>query len=136
MPSRYFSNSQPSLDSSDAGRADHAHVADALLRAGRVEQVLEESDLDVAPDEGGLERVRAAAAAALRDDSKRAPRLDRRALALEGLLARGLERDRDARGAEGRLANEHGAGCGGGLESGGRVHEVARDHALVLRRRG
>ena len=98
-----------------------------------VEQVLEQAQLVVAPDERRLERVRPAASAALGDDAHRAPRRDRRGLALEQLLAGFLEDDRLRRGALRRLADEHGAGRRDGLEPARGVHEVARDHALVRR---
>ena len=52
-------------------------------RTGRVEEVLEQPELVVAPDERRLERVGPAAAAALGDDAQGPPRGDRRRLALE-----------------------------------------------------
>ena len=45
--------------------------------AGRVEEVLEQAQLVVAADEGGLERLRPVAAAALGDDAQGAPGRDR-----------------------------------------------------------
>ena len=60
-----------------------------------------------------------------------APGGDGEDLALEGLLAGGLEGDRPAGGPLGRLADEDRAGGGDRLEAGGGVDEVARDHPLV-----
>ena len=115
----------------DARGADHRHEAGPPLAAGRVEQVLEQAELDVAADERGLERVGAAAPPALGHHAQCAPRGDRRALAAQRLLARGLKGDRSVGGSLRRLAHEHGSGGGGCLESAGRVHEIAGDHPLV-----
>ena len=65
-------------------------------RGRRVEQVLQQPHLVVAADERRLEGFAAAAPAALADDPQRAPGRDRGCLALEHLLAGGLERDRAA----------------------------------------
>ena len=59
------------------------------------------------PTNGRLQALRAVAAARLRHDAQRAPRGDRRRLALEHLLAGRLERDGARGGAQGRLAHEH-----------------------------
>ena len=105
-------------------------------RAGRVEQVLEQPELVVAADERRLQLVAPAAAAALGDDAQRAPRRHRRCLALEDLLAGGLERDRAVSAARSVASPTRTVpGCGDRLEPGRGVDEVARDHALVRRRR-
>ena len=130
-PSRYFSNSQarrvlpiPPIPVTDTRRA-------RCSRAGRMEEVLEQAQLVVAADEGGLERLRPVAAAPLRDDPQGAPGGDRGGLALEVLLAGRLEGDRRGRGPLRRLADQDRARGGGRLEPGGRVDEVAGDHPLV-----
>ena len=73
------------------------HDAQALLAAGGVEQLLEQSELFLAADERRLERLRPVAPATLADDAHRPPRGHGRLLALEHLLAGGLEGDRRAR---------------------------------------
>ena len=115
----------------DPGRADDRHDPQPLLALGGVEQVLEQSQLVLAADERRLERLRAIAPATLGHDTQGAPRGDRCLLALERLLAGRLERDRGARGAMRRLADEHGPGRGHALQPARGVDEVARDHALV-----
>ena len=102
----------------------------------RVVQVLEEPELVVAADERRLERVRPATAATLGDDSQRPEGGDGRGLALERLLAGGLERDRRACRALRRLAHQHRPGRRHRLEARGRVDDVAGDHALVGRAQG
>ncbi len=120
----------------EAALADPAGPGDRdeagpTLPAGRADRVLEEPELLVAPDEGRLRQVRATLAAALGDHPQGAPGRHRSLLALEDLLAGRLEGDRAAGGSVGRLADEHGARRGDRLETGGGVHEVAGDHALV-----
>ena len=96
-----------------------------------MEQVLEQTQLRVPPDERGLQPVRTSAPEPLGDHAQGAPRRDRRLLALEHLVAGRLEGDRTRGGALGRLADEHGPGCRDGLEPRRGVHEIAGDHALV-----
>ena len=86
------------------------------LAAGRVDEVLEQAQLCLSPDERRLEAVRAADAAALGDDPNGSPGRDRQALPA-GLLADLLEGDRVAGRAERRLTDEHGARVGRGLEA-------------------
>ena len=117
-------------------RADDRDEPRAPLAGRRVEEVLEQTELVVAADERRLERVGPVAAADLGDDAERAPGRDRRGLALEDLLAGGLEGDRPRGGALGRLADEDRARRGRRLEPAGRVDEVAGDHALVRRPEG
>ena len=117
----------------DAGGADDRDESGAPFAARRMEQVLEQAQLIVAADERCLKRLRPVASTELRDDPERPPGRHRDRLALERLLARFLERDRARCGAVGRLADEDRARRRGGLEARGRVHEVARDHALVRR---
>ena len=83
------------------------------------------------PTNGASRTSDAAATATLGDHPQRSPHRDRCGLALEHVLARLLERDRGAGGAEGRLADEDGARRGDRLDPRGRVDHVARDHALV-----
>ena len=77
----------------DAGLARDRDEPDALLARRRVEQVLEQPQLRVATDERRLEALVTAPPAALGDDAQGQERRDRRHLALEHLLARGLVRD-------------------------------------------
>ena len=75
--------------------ADDGHDAGApLARPCAWNEVLEQPELAVAPDERRLEPVAAPAAAALGHDADRPERRHRRRLALEHLLARRLVRDR------------------------------------------
>ena len=120
----------------DPGLARDRDEPDPLLARRRVEQVLEQPQLGVAPDERRLEALVPATTAALGDDAHRPPRGNRRFLALEHLLAGGLVRDRADGCLLGRLADEDGARRRHRLEPRGGVHEVARDHALVLRPEG
>ncbi len=127
----YFSSSQtsrllpmppgPVIETSRARRS----------RPDRVELLLELPQLLVAADERRLERVRASVAAALRDDAERLPRRDGAGLALERVVADGLEHDRRLRRAPGGLADQHGARLGDALQPGRGVDEVAGHHALV-----
>ena len=115
----------------------HARVAhDAYetrpsLARRRVEHVLEQAELPVAPDERRLELAGPAGATDHCDDADRAPRRDGRRPALEELLTGRLERDRAGRGPERALADKHGAGRRDRLEPAGRVDEVTGHHALV-----
>jgi hypothetical protein len=106
------------------------------IAARRGDEVLQEPELLVPAHEGRLREVRATLAAALGDDAQGSPGRDRGRLALEGLLAGRLEGDRPGGGPLGRLADEDRAGGGHGLQAGGGVDEVARDHALVRRPQG
>ena len=110
-------------DPADPGDADEPGPA---LAGRRVVQILEEPKLVVAADEWGLERVGPAAAAALGNDPQRPERRDRGDLALQRVLAGGLEGDRRRGRAVGRLADEDGAGRRDRLEPGGRVHDDRR----------
>ena len=99
---------EPAL--ADARLADERDEARASLAPDRVELLLEEAQLVGPADERRLERVRAARAAALADDTDRQPGGDRRGLALEFLVAGRLELDRGLGGDPRRLADEHAAG--------------------------
>ena len=101
-----------------------------------MELVLQLAELIVAAHERGLERLGTVPAAAFGDDPQGPPRGDGRRLALEGLVASGLEGDRLAGGPLGRLAHEDRPGRRDRLEAGRRVDEVARHHALVRRTEG
>ena len=90
----------------DARRPDDRDEAGAPFPAGGVEQVLEQPELVIAPDEGCLEGVRAALATAFGNDPKGAPRGDRGGLALELPIADRLEGDGATRGAFGGLPHQ------------------------------
>ena len=85
------------------------------------------------PTNGASSASERSAAADLGDDPERPPGRDRARLALEGLLAGGLEGDRPRPRPLGRLADEDRARGGRRLEPAGGVDEVAGDHALVRR---
>src|SRR5947207_12414156 len=87
---------EPAL--ADARRTDDRYQPSALLRGRRVEEVLEESQLDVAADEWRLECLGAIAPTHLGDDSQRTPRRDRGRLSLERLFAGFFECDGARRG--------------------------------------
>ena len=120
---------EPAL--ADAGGAHDADQADPPLAAGGVEELLQEPKLDVAADERRLERVGTTAPTPLGHDTSGTPRRESGGLALQLVFAGGLEGDRRAGGAHGRLADEDRARIGDALEPGGGVDEVAGDHALV-----
>ena len=117
----------------DARRPDHGHEPAPPFAPRRVEQLLQEAQLVLPPDEGRLQRLRPVPAAALGHDPDGLPGGNRRRLPLERLLAGRLEGDRLARGTLGRLAHEHGPRAGNGLEPRRGVHQVARDHSLAHR---
>ena len=98
---------EPAL--ADPGLARDRDEPGALLAGGGVEEVLEQAQLLVAADERRLEPVAPAATPALADDAQGQPGGHRRCLALQDLLAGGLEGDRAGRGSLGRVADEHGA---------------------------
>ena len=127
----YFSNSQASRDLPiPATPITFTRLARRSSRRG-VEHLLEQAELAVAAHERRFQADRAALALACRDDPRRLPELHRLGLALQ-LVAAGVGvHDGRLAGATGGLADEHGAGLGGGLDAGGGVDEVAGDHALV-----
>ncbi len=131
-PSTYLRNSHASRVLPIPAGPDDRDEPRALLPRGRVVQVLEQPQLVVAADERRLERL-AATAAPLGDDPQRDEGRDRARLALERLLAGGLEGDRPRGRSPGRLADEHGSRGGRRLEPGRRVDEVAGHEALVGR---
>ena len=96
-----------------------------------MEQVLEQPQLVVTPDERRLERLRPVSPADLGDHPEGSPGRDRRGLAFERLLAGRLEGDRSRRTALGRLADEDRPRGGDGLQATGRVDDVTGDHPLV-----
>ena len=102
------------------------------LLAGGVEQVLDEPELAVAPDERRLEALGALSAAERAgDDAQRALRVHGLRLALQLVDAGVLVGDRGLGGASGRVADEHLAGLGDRLDPRRGVDEVAGDHALA-----
>ena len=78
----------------DSGDADHGDELRAALVGGRVEELLHEPKLAVAPDEGRLEPGRLERAAAAGGHPQRAPERRRLGLALELVLAGVRVRDR------------------------------------------
>ena len=120
---------EPTL--ADTTGPDDRHVSDSTIAARVVEQVLEEAQILIATDERRFERISPAASAAFGDHAHGAPRRDWCDLALEKLVARGLEYDCLRRGSEGRLANQHGPGRSDRLQSSCSVDEIAGNHALI-----
>ena len=98
--------------------------------------VLHQAQLGVAADEGRLEALGPAGAAPFGDDPQGSPGWDRRGLALQQLIARGLEQDRPGSRSLGRLADQHGARRRDRLESAGGVDEITGDHPLARRPEG
>ena len=132
----YFSNSHAEPRLADAGDADDREQVGTPLVGRRVEQLLQQAQLAIAADERRLEPDRAALAASVGDDPERLPERHGLGLALQLVLAGvGVGDGGLGRAARG-LADEDGAGLGGGLDAGGGVDEVAGDHALVGRAEG
>ena len=119
----------------DAGDADDRDEMRPPLVGGRVEQLLDESELAVAPDEGRLDPDGLERASATGSHAKRAPERHRLRLALELVLACSGVGDRRFGGALRRFPDEHGSGLRFRLDPGRRVDQVAGDHPLALRRR-
>ena len=115
----------------DAGHAGDRHEPRALVAGRGEDDVAQQPELVVATDERRLDLVGPAAAAALGDDPDRAERRHRRDLALQDLVAGGLEGDGRIRGLLGLLADEDRARRGHALEARRGVDDVARDEALV-----
>ena len=120
---------EPAL--ADPGLADDRHEPGAAFAAGRLEHVLEQAQVLLAPDERRLELVAAARPATLRDDPQCAPRPDAFRLALHGQLAQRLVRDRAVGRPIRPLADEDAVGLGATLQARRGVHDVAGDHALA-----
>ena len=99
-------------------------------------ELLEEPQLVRAADERRLQGLAPVAPAALRDDTHRPPGGNGHGLALERLLADGVEHDRPGRGALRRFADENGPGRRRGLQPGGGVDQIAGDHPLADRPEG
>ena len=116
----------------DAGDADDRGERRPPVVARGVEEVLDEAELAVAPDERRLERARPSLAAAIGDDTERAPEMGGFGLALELVLAGVLVGDGRLGCALRGLADEHRARLGRRLDARRGVDEVARDHALAL----
>ncbi len=116
----------------DTGDARHRDEMGLVLVGRRVEEVLDETQLAIAADEGRLEADGAVRALALRDDPERPPQLDRLGLPLELVRSRRLVGDRSLARSPGCLADEHRARLGRGLHPRCRVDEIAGDHALTL----
>ena len=120
----------------DAGHAGDRHQPRALVAGRGQDDVAEEAELVVATDERRLDLVGPAAAATLGHDPDGAERGHRRDLALEDLVAGGLEGDGRVRGLLGLLADEDRARRGHALEARRGVDDVAGDEALVGRADG
>ncbi len=120
---------QPGLADSGLAVDDQQRGTPGLLSV--VEQLLDQPQLAVAPDQGRLEAVGALRAAGGRDDRAHRPERHRVGLALEGVGAGVNVRDggggQQARG----LVDPDLTRGGGRLHTGGGVDGVAGDHALL-----
>src|SRR5205807_2514453 len=116
-------------DPGDAG--DRDQVRPPLVLAV-VEEILDETQLALAPDERRLEALRFERAARTGDDAQRAPERDESRLPLQLVRAGALVDDRRLGRPPRRLADEHLAGLGDPLDAGGGVDEIARNHPLAL----
>ena len=125
---------EPAL--ADPALADDRDQPRAPFGTGCDVEVLEHPQLRPPPDERRLELYVPPGSAAASHHPERAVGRHRRGLALECLVARGLEGDRLRRRLVGRLADEDGAGRCHGLEARRGVDQVARDHPLVRRPEG
>ncbi len=115
-----------------AGDPDHRHeVCTPIVRAA-VEEVLDQLQLAIAPDEGRLEAGRLQRAAAGRDDPQRAPQVDRLRLPLQLVLPGALVDDCLLGRPPGGIADEHRSGLSCGLDPRSGVHKVSRNHPLAL----
>ena len=127
----YFSSSQarrllpmppgPEMDTSRGRRS----------RPTALSSVAEDAEFVLPPDERRLRHVRAAMPAPLGYHAQRPPGRDRARLALEELLAGGLEGDGGGGRALGRLADEDAARRRDRLEAAGRIDQITGDHALI-----
>src|SRR4051794_19089596 len=100
-----------------------------LLLLGRaVEELLEQAELAVAPDERWFEAGRPSLAAAVRDHALCPPELRRFALALQLVGPCVLVGDRGVAGPASQVTDQDRSGLGGRLDPGGGVDEVACDH--------
>ena len=114
----------------DAGDADDGDEVRALLVGGRVEELLHQPKLAVAPDEGRLEPGRLERAAAAGGHPERAPERDRLGLALE-LVRRRRPRTRWRPRTRASSPRRRGRSrLGRRLDPRGGVDEVAGDHPL------
>ena len=126
----YFSNSQRSrLLPTPGGTGDREQPHRAAVGA-RVEELLDETQLGVAPDERGLEALLALLARDAGDHARRPPQSQRLGLALDHVLAAVLIGDR-LRGHLARgLVDVDRAGLGDALHTSGGVHAIAHHQRL------
>jgi len=115
----------------DTGHAGDRHEARPLVTSGGEDDVAQQSELVIATDEGRLDLVAPAAAAALGHDPDRTECRHRGDLALEHLVSSRLEGDGRIRGLLRLLTDEDRARRGHALEARCGVHDVARDKTLV-----
>ena len=116
----------------DPGDADDRDELGLALLGGRVEQLLDQAQLAVAADERRLEADGLQGAAAARGHTRSARQSGTgSALPFSSCSPAVLVGDRRLGRPPRRLADEHGAGLGRGLDPRGGVDEVAGDHALA-----
>jgi hypothetical protein len=116
----------------DASDPDHGDEVCLLLLRACVKELLDQAELALPADEGGLEALGFERAGAACRHPECAEEWDRLCLALEFMDAGVGVGDRGLARALGGLADQHRAGFGCGLDARGGVDEVAGDHPLAL----
>ncbi len=116
----------------DARRADHRDQVGTPVGDGPSHRLLQERELLVAADQRGLDPERRATPAAAGLDRDRPPGRHGQGLALEDGGRELLVVDDLPRRRVGRGSDHDGPGCGGLLESGGRVDRIAGDEQVPL----
>ena len=113
----------------DPADADHRYDPGPTIAAGRVQLLLQEAKLLAPPNERRLDR-HPVHSTPLGDDAQGTPRGHGGFLPFDRKGADLAEGDRAGGGTEGRLAHVDRARFCGRLQTGGRVHHIAGDHAL------
>ena len=115
----------------DPRRPGDGDESRAPFRARGVDHVLQQAQLDLTPHERRLEALTSATPALVGHHAQCAPSRHGGGLALQHLFAGRLEGDGACRGLHRRFPHQHRVGRRHGLQAGGGVDQVARDHALV-----
>ncbi len=125
---------EPAL--ADAGLPEDRDEPDRALLADGMKELLDDAERAVPADQRSLGQLAPSEPAAEGHDLARLPGLDRLALAPQRPVAGRLEGDRPRRDPMGGVVDQDRPGSGRGLESRGRVHDVAGDHPLADRADG
>ena len=116
----------------DPGDPGHRNEMGPPFRRAAVEELLDQLQLALAPDERRFEPCRAQCSAHSGDDPKRFPEPQRLGFAFEVVVAGALVDDCLLGRASRRLADEDGARLGRRLDAGGGVYQVACDHPFAV----